>query len=114
MVNLLLDIQDRMGIAFLFISHDIAVVERISHRIAVMYMGEIVEIGPRAEILERPRHAYTRQLIGAVTVPDPARRHLRRNQAVQELRTPVRPLDYRPPARRYEEVAPGHLVMIEG
>ena len=113
-VNLLLDIQDRMGIAFLFISHDIAVVERISHRIAVMYMGEIVEIGPRAEILERPRHAYTRQLIGAVTVPDPARRHLRRNQAVTELRTPVRPLDYTPPARRYEEVAPGHLVRIDG
>ncbi len=112
-VNLLLDIQDRLGIAFLFISHDIAVVERVSHRIAVMYMGEIVEIGPRADILERPRHAYTRQLIGAVTVPDPARRHLRRNQQIKELKTPIRPLDFKPPARRYEEVSPGHLVMIE-
>ncbi|WP_112313262.1 ABC transporter ATP-binding protein [Pseudogemmobacter bohemicus] len=112
-VNLLLDIQDRLGIAFLFISHDIAVVERVSHRIAVMYMGEIVEIGPRPEIMERPRHAYTRQLIGAVTVPDPARRHLRRNQQIKELKTPIRPLDFRPPARRYEEVSPGHLVMIE-
>ncbi len=112
-VNLLLDIQDRLGIAFLFISHDIAVVERVSHRIAVMYMGEIVEIGPRAEILERPRHAYTRQLIGAVTVPDPARRHLRRNQEIKELKTPIRPLDFTPPARRYEEVSPGHLVMIQ-
>ena len=112
-VNLLLDIQDRLGIAFLFISHDIAVVERVSHRIAVMYMGEIVEIGPRAEIMERPRHAYTRQLIGAVTVPDPARRHLRRNQQVKELKTPIRPLDFQPPERRYEEVSPGHLVMIE-
>ncbi|AWD22353.1 ABC transporter ATP-binding protein [Fuscovulum blasticum] len=112
-VNLLLDIQDRLGIAFLFISHDIAVVERVSHRIAVMYMGEIVEIGPRAEILERPRHAYTRQLIGAVTVPDPGRRHLRRNQQIKELKTPIRPLDFRPPARHYEEVAPGHLVMVE-
>ncbi|SED11322.1 ABC transporter ATP-binding protein [Rhodobacter sp. 24-YEA-8] len=112
-VNLLLDIQDRLGIAFLFISHDIAVVERVSHRIAVMYMGEIVEIGPRAEIMERPRHAYTRQLIGAVTVPDPARRHLRRNQQVKELKTPIRPLGFKPPERRYEEVSPGHLVMIE-
>ena len=112
-VNLLMDIQDRFGIAFLFISHDIAVVERVSHRIAVMYMGEIVEIGPRAEIMERPRHAYTRQLIGAVTVPDPARRHLRRNQQINELKTPIRPLDFTPPVRRYEQVAPGHLVMVE-
>ncbi len=112
-VNLLLDIQDRLGIAFLFISHDIAVVERVSHRIAVMYMGEIVEIGPRAEIMERPRHPYTRQLIGAVTVPDPARRHLRRNQQIKELKTPIRALDFTPPARRYEEVTPGHLVMTE-
>ena len=112
-VNLLLDIQDRMGIAFLFISHDIAVVERISHRIAVMYMGEIVEIGPRAEILERPQHAYTQRLIGAVTVPDPSRRHLRRNQPINELRTPVRPLDFVAPERRYREVAPGHLVRVD-
>ena len=55
-VNLLLDIQERTGIAFLFISHDIAVVERISHRIAVMYQGEIVEIGPRAAVMETPQH----------------------------------------------------------
>jgi peptide/nickel transport system ATP-binding protein len=113
-VNLLLDIQDRTGISYLFISHDIAVVERISHRIAVMYLGEIVEIGPRNEILERPQHPYTQRLIGAVTVPDPARRHLRRNQQIHELRTPVRPLDYLPPARRYAEVSPGHLVSVDG
>ncbi|PZQ97068.1 MAG: glutathione ABC transporter ATP-binding protein GsiA [Cereibacter sphaeroides] len=112
-VNLLLDIQDRLGIAFLFISHDIAVVERISHRIAVMYMGEIVEIGPRAAILERPQHAYTKRLIGAVTVPDPARRKLRRNLPMLELKTPVRPLNFVPPARHYKEVEPGHLVQIE-
>ena len=109
-VNLLLDIQDRLGIAFLFISHDIALVERISHRIAVMYMGQIVEIGPRAEIMERPQHPYTQRLIGAVTVPDPARRHLRRNLGVHELRTPIRELGFTPPTARWREAGPGHLV----
>ncbi len=112
-VNLLLDIQDRLGIAFLFISHDIAVVERISHRIAVMYLGEIVEIGPRAEVLERPQHPYTQRLIRAVTVPDPARRHLRRNLDMHELKTPVRDLDFTPPERQYREVSPGHLVRVD-
>jgi len=112
-INLLLDIQDRLGIAFLFISHDIAVVERISHRVAVMYLGEIVEIGPRAAVLENPRHTYTKRLIGAVTVPDPTRRHLRRDLKPSELRTPLRPLDFSPPVRRYAEVAPGHLVLVD-
>ena len=70
-INLMMELQASMGLAFLFISHDIAVVERISHRVAVMYLGEIVEIGPRAAVLDNPQHAYTRQLIDAVPVPDP-------------------------------------------
>lgn len=112
-VNLLLDIQDKFGIAYLFISHDIAVVERISHRIAVMFLGEIVEIGSRSDILERPQHPYTKRLIGAVTVPDPSRRYLRRNQPIKELNTPVRALDFVPPKRHYKEVSAGHLVQID-
>jgi len=109
-VNLLLGIQERTGIAFLFISHDIAVVERISHRIAVMYQGEIVEIGPRAAVLENPLHPYTRRLIEAVAIPDPARRHLRRSQPPSELMNPIRDLGFVPPKRCYREASPGHFV----
>ncbi|MGC8040563.1 glutathione ABC transporter ATP-binding protein GsiA, partial [Salmonella enterica] len=60
-VNLMLDLQAELGISFIFISHDMAVVERISHRVAVMYLGQIVEIGPRRAIFENPQHPYTRK-----------------------------------------------------
>jgi ABC-type dipeptide/oligopeptide/nickel transport system ATPase component len=66
-------LQAEMGLAFLFISHDIAVVDRISHRIAVMYLGEIVEIGPRASIIENPQHPYARKLMAAAPTAEPAR-----------------------------------------
>ena len=109
-VNLLMELQDRLGVAYLFISHDMAVVERVSHRVAVMYLGEIVEIGPRAAVFEDPQHPYTRKLMAAVPVPDPARRLARREIAADEIRSPVRPVGYTPPARQYREVSPGHLV----
>jgi peptide/nickel transport system ATP-binding protein len=109
--NLLMDLQERLGIAFLFISHDMAVVERISHRVAVMYLGEIVEIGPREQVFGNPQHDYTKKLIAAVPVPDPDRRALRRNTPVDELKSPVRPLGFVPPVRAYREAAPGHFVM---
>jgi hypothetical protein len=67
-------LQAELGLAFLFISHDIAVVERISHCIAVMNLGEIVEIGPRASIIENPQHPYARKLMPAAPTADPARR----------------------------------------
>jgi len=109
-VNLMLELQQRLGVAYLFISHDMAVVERISHRVAVMYLGEIVEIGPRADVFGNPQHAYTKKLLSAVPVPDPARRHLQRQIANDEIRSPVRAPDYVPPQRNYVEVSPGHLV----
>src|SRR5690606_3330759 len=110
--NLLMDLQQSLRLAFLFISHDMAVVERVSHRVAVMYLGEIVEIGPREAVFADPRHSYTRKLMAAVPVPDPARRGIKRNLAVDELKSPVRPLGYVAPTRHYEEVAPGHLVRV--
>ncbi|MEJ8307808.1 dipeptide ABC transporter ATP-binding protein [Agrobacterium larrymoorei] len=109
--NLLMDLQEQFKIAFLFISHDMAVVERVSHRVAVMYLGEIVEIGPRTEIFANPQHAYTKKLMAAVPVPDPARRGIRRNAGVEELKSPVRNVGYVAPTREYREVSPGHLVL---
>ncbi|WP_426408796.1 dipeptide ABC transporter ATP-binding protein [Bradyrhizobium ganzhouense] len=113
-VNLMLDLQASMGLAYLFISHDIAVVERMSHRVAVMYLGEIVEIGPRAAVFGNPQHPYTKKLMAAVPVPDPARRGTRREVANDEIRSPVRAPDYQPPARQYREVSPGHVVQVWG
>jgi peptide/nickel transport system ATP-binding protein len=88
-----------------------AVVERVSHRVAVMYLGEIVEIGPRASIFANPQHPYTKKLMAAVPVPDPARRGLRRNAAIEELKSPIRPLGYNSPERVYRTVSPGHVVL---
>ncbi|MBD9528545.1 ABC transporter ATP-binding protein [Paracoccus sp. PAR01] len=111
--NLLMDLQAQRGLAYLFISHDMSVVERISHRVAVMYFGEIVEIGPRAAIFGNAQHPYTRRLIAAVPVPDPAQRGTRPAPPAVEPRSPIRPLDYVPPKRRYREITPGHFVMDE-
>jgi peptide/nickel transport system ATP-binding protein len=113
-VNLMLDLQASMGLAYLFISHDIAVVERMSHRVAVMYLGEIVEIGPRAAVFGNPQHPYTKKLMAAVPVPDPARRGSKREVAGGEIRSPVRAPDYQPPVRQYREVSPGHVVQVWG
>lgn len=111
-INLLLDLQASLNLAYLFISHDIAVVERVSHRIAVMYLGEIVEIGPRAAIFENPQHPYTKKLISAVPVPDPSRRGDRRPVSNDEIKSPVRAPDFVVPLRQYAEVSSGHLVQM--
>ena len=110
-INLLLDLQSSLNLSFLFISHDMAVVERLSHRVAVMYLGEIVEIGPRAAVFENPQHPYTKKLMAAVPVPDPARRGMRRGQIADELHSPVRAPDYVPVERRMREVSEGHFII---
>jgi peptide/nickel transport system ATP-binding protein len=109
-VNLMLDLQQSYGLSYLFISHDMAVVERVSHRVAVMYLGEIVEMGPSAAVFANPQHPYTKRLIAAVPIPDPARRKQVRTVANDEVRSPIRPADFVPPKRSYREVSPGHKV----
>ena len=109
-VNLMLDLQRELGIAFLFISHDMAVVERISHRVAVMYLGQIVEIGPRRAIFENPQHPYTKRLMAAVPVADPARRHLRRELLEGEVPSPIRAVGDDAVVHPLAEVGPGHFV----
>ncbi|HSW19002.1 MAG TPA: dipeptide ABC transporter ATP-binding protein [Ramlibacter sp.] len=109
-INLMLDLQSELGIAFLFISHDMAVVERISHRVAVMYLGQIVEIGPRRAIFENPQHPYTRRLMAAVPVADPARRHLRRELLEGEIPSPIRDVGDEPVVQPLAQVGQDHYV----
>ena len=106
-INLLIDLQRELGISFLFISHDMAVVERISHRVAVMYLGQIVEIGPRRAVFENPEHPYTRKLMQAVPVADPSRvREL--NLEISELPSPIRSISYVPHIEPLVDAGGGH------
>ena len=111
-VNLMMEIQRAFGVSFLFISHDMAVVERVSHRVAVMYLGRIVEIGPREAVFAQPSHSYTRKLLSAVPVADPGAR-TERALDQSEIPSPVRPVGFEPEPARMREVAPGHLCAEE-
>jgi glutathione transport system ATP-binding protein len=109
-VNLLLDLQAEFGLSYLFISHDMAVVERVSHRVAVMFLGQIVEIGPRRAVFEDPRHPYTRKLMAAVPVADPAQRRRQTELSSDEIPSPIRAVGDEPAVLPLQEVAPGHYV----
>jgi peptide/nickel transport system ATP-binding protein len=111
-LNLMLDLQAELKLSYLFISHDMSVVERVSHRVAVMYLGEIVEIGPRAAVFGNPQHPYTRKLMSAVPVPDPSQRRLRRELAVDEIPSPIRPANWIAPPGFMKEVGPGHFIRV--
>ena len=111
-LNLLMELQAELDISFLFISHDMAVVERVSHIVAVMFLGRIVEIGPRAAVFDDPRHPYTRQLLSAVPVPDPSERKIRGDVEFKPIPSPIFGLDYEPAPSVYDEVAPGHRVLV--
>ena len=110
-VNLMMDLQEEFGLAYLFISHDMAVVERVSHRVAVMYLGEIVEIGPRTAVFENAQHSYTKKLMSAVPVADPSRRKRELNLMTDEIPSPLKPIGYEPPQREYKQVGEGHFVL---
>ena len=109
-INLLLDLQRDFGIAYLFISHDMAVVERISHRVAVMYLGQIVEIGPRRAIFENPQHPYTRKLLAAVPVAEPSRLRPRRVLLSDDLPSNIHLRGEEVATVSLQCVGPGHYV----
>ncbi|MPM04517.1 Glutathione import ATP-binding protein GsiA [bioreactor metagenome] len=88
-----------------------AVVERVSHTVAVMYMGRIVEIGPRRAVFENPQHAYTRSLMAAVPVADPRRRQLREDLGFKPIPSPIFPAGFEPGPSVYDLVGPGHRVL---
>lgn len=109
-INLLLDLQREMGIAFLFISHDMAVVERISHRVAVMYLGQIVEIGPRRALFENPQHPYTRKLMAAVPVADPSHPRAQRVLLSDEIPSNIHKRGETVQRVQLHNIGPGHFV----
>ncbi|TKD39336.1 MAG: ABC transporter ATP-binding protein [Mesorhizobium sp.] len=111
-LDLLKELQREFGIAYLFISHDMAVVENISDRVAVMYLGQIVEMGTRDQVFSNPRHPYTKRLIEAVPVPDPAKRRPRFARLDQEIPSPTRKIGEDPPKLALKDLGNGHLVAV--
>jgi oligopeptide/dipeptide ABC transporter ATP-binding protein len=122
-VNLMLELQERLGIAYLFVAHDLSVVKHVSYRVAVMYVGKIVEIAPTRALFATPRHPYSEALLSAVPVPDP-RRRARRIVLEGDVADPSDPPSgcaFHPRCRYAEErchqvtpaleqIAPGHWV----
>lgn len=109
-VNLMMELQEEMGLSYIFISHDMGVVERISHRVAVMYLGQIVEMGSRRAVLGNPLHPYTQKLLSAVPIADPQERNLLKLLNLSDLPSPVRKVGDDPVIEPFVEVEPGHFV----
>ena len=110
-LNLMMELQEDLGLSYLFISHDMAVVERVAHQVGVMYLGRIVEIGPRAAVFESPAHSYTRQLLSAVPIADPSKRRFIDDLSFKSIKSPIFPLGHQAAPSTYTEVAPGHFVL---
>ena len=111
-VNLMMELQQEMELSFLFISHDMAVVERVSHQVGVMYLGRIVELGPRSQVFENPQHPYTQALIKAVPIADPRQRKKESELNFKPIPSPIHPISYEAEPSVYKEVSPGHKVLL--
>ena len=110
-LNLLMELQSEYQLSYLFISHDMAVVERVSHYIGVMYLGRIVEIGSRQTILNNPCHPYTKALLSAVPSTDPRKRKMESEMRFRKIVSPIHPVGYKPPASEYKRLSREHLVL---
>ena len=110
-LNLMMELQAEMSLSFLFISHDMAVVERVSHQVGVMYLGRIVELGPRTRVFENPQHPYTQALMKAVPIADPRQRKDEKDLNLKPIPSPIHPVGYAPEPSVYAEVEPGHFVL---
>ncbi|MEM9968689.1 MAG: ABC transporter ATP-binding protein [Pseudomonadota bacterium] len=111
-LNLMMELQSDMELSFLFISHDMAVVERVSHFVGVMYLGRIVEIGPRQQVFENPQHPYTQALMKAVPIADPRKRKEEKDLNFKPIPSPIHPVEYEPEPSIYSQVVPGHEVLL--
>ncbi|MCA0921082.1 ABC transporter ATP-binding protein [Pseudooceanicola nanhaiensis] len=110
-LNLMMELQADLGLSFLFISHDMAVVERVSHRVGVMYLGRIVEIGSRQAVFEDPRHPYTKALMQAVPVADPHNRKAESELKFKPIPSPIHDMDYVAQPSVYEQVGEDHFIL---
>ena len=111
-LNLMMELQSELNLSFLFISHDMAVVERVSHHVGVMYLGRIVEMGPRSAVFENPQHPYTQALMKAVPIADPRQRKDESDLNFKPIPSPIHPTSYVAEPSVYREVVPGHKVLI--
>ncbi|WP_375690499.1 ABC transporter ATP-binding protein [Pseudooceanicola sp. LIPI14-2-Ac024] len=110
-LNLMMELQADLGISFLFISHDMAVVERVSHRVGVMYLGRIVEIGSRQAVFENPQHPYTKALMKAVPVADPQLRKREGDLNFKPIPSPIHDMNYEAQPSEYNKIGEDHYIL---